>query len=63
MVVAGDEGSLNVGGVGDGLAEAVSCERHDGGVCLAGLLVEEMWYGLGLEGEERKKLEGHGGVK
>ena len=62
MVVAGDEGSLDVGGVGDGFAEAVSCERHDGGV-LAGLLVEEMWYGLRLEGEERKKLEGHGGVK
>jgi hypothetical protein len=30
VVVSGDEGRLDVSRVGDGLAQAVSSERHDG---------------------------------
>lgn len=30
VVVAGEEGGVDVSRVGDGFAEAVSCERHDG---------------------------------
>jgi hypothetical protein len=33
VVVAGEEGLLNVSLVGDGLAETVSSERHDGDLC------------------------------
>lgn len=35
VVVAGQKGGLDVSGVGDGLAETVSGERHVGG-CLVG---------------------------
>lgn len=38
VVVAGEEGSVDVSRVGDGLAEAVSGERHGGYVC---------WFGGG----------------
>lgn len=49
VVVAGDERGFDVGGVGDGVAEAVSGERHNGGSgwseCYKRMLVWELENG------------------
>lgn len=58
MVVAGKEGGVDVGLVGDGLAEAVSGERH-GGFSSVLLLSDSIEGGLRLEGSNsslRKKV-------
>lgn len=64
MVVAGEEGSVNVDLVGDGLAEAVSGERHVGWCSLIWGLKKVWVMVVGLEdGFASFELEdGFGGV-